>query len=658
MRVFPRLATASAAAAAALLAALAALLLLLLAEAPERERQRQDRRAAVTLEAESQRVRLEAVALSVFHTAQALELWIAAQGSISEADFTTLAATIYSRNPTISHIAFSEGLVIRHVYPANGNRPILGLDYRNLPSQFPAIERAIESRRPVIAGPQALIQGGTGLIQRIPVFSADTNGAEGTLLGIVSVVVMTDYLFSQMEQDPGIRYALRGSDGLGADGGMVYGEATLFDDAPVILPIPLPGGGLWQLAATPVAGWEVGILPQTTPRRLIWGLVLALSALGGAGFAAFQQSRGESRRRIAEGEARLREAQRIAGLGHWTLSLPDRRFQMSEEALHLLGLPPNQPLTRFSDYLARIPEEDRSWIAERFDGMFTGSETLVVEHRVVRADGAVRWLQCRGQRTAGTSLFTATLLDVTERRQIEESRLTVLQTLQRSNEELERYAYIASHDLQEPLRLIVSYLQLLQRRYGGHLDAEADTFIAFAVDGARRMQRQVNDLLAFSRIDQQREEASGCDATQALEEALKNLANLSTETGATLVVEPSLPQVACGQSSLTSVFQHLVGNALKYRRLGVPPVVRISAQQGGGLWHFTISDNGQGIDPAYHEQIFQIFQRLVTPDHSEGSGIGLALCRRIIERCGGHIWLESQVGLGSSFHFTLPPAPS
>jgi signal transduction histidine kinase len=230
------------------------------------------------------------------------------------------------------------------------------------------------------------------------------------------------------------------------------------------------------------------------------------------------------------------------------------------------------------------------------------------------------------------------------------------QDLQRSNAELEQFAYVASHDLQEPLRKVASFCQLLQRRYAGQLDSRADQYIYFAVDGAKRMQVLINDLLAFSRVGRivrDRERVS-CDVL--LRQALTNLSETIEQSQATVEVGP-LPTVLAEAPLLTAVFQNLVANALKFHG-DEPPHVDVTARQTGeGFWLFSVADNGIGIEPEYAERIFVIFQRLHGKEVYPGTGIGLAMCRKIIEYHGGKIWLDTTVQTGARFCFTLPVLP-
>ena len=227
--------------------------------------------------------------------------------------------------------------------------------------------------------------------------------------------------------------------------------------------------------------------------------------------------------------------------------------------------------------------------------------------------------------------------------------------LERSNEALQEFAYIASHDLQEPLRMVASYLQLLRARYSGRLDADADEFINYAVEGARRMQSLINDLLEYSRVGTKREPLKPTSLTEVLATAAVNLRATIEESGATVVVS-LLPTVLADESQLVQLTQNLVANAIKFHG-DAAPEVHVDAHRGGGEWDIVVSDNGIGIEPRHAERIFQIFRRLHPPNEYPGTGIGLAICRKIVERHGGRIWVESNAGHGAAFHFTLPDTP-
>ncbi|MBA3672543.1 MAG: PAS domain S-box protein [Gemmatimonadaceae bacterium] len=249
-------------------------------------------------------------------------------------------------------------------------------------------------------------------------------------------------------------------------------------------------------------------------------------------------------------------------------------------------------------------------------------------------------------------LVTAAIRDASRRKAADAELLAKVEELHRSNEELEQFAAIASHDLQEPLRMVASYTQLLARRYAGRLDADADEFIAFAVDGANRMQRLIRDLLTFSRVRSKGVELTNTSSDDAICRALENLQGAIEESGA-VIRHDSLPAVLADAMQLVQLFQNLVGNSIKYRGMETPHIDVSAVPTGDDKWKFAVRDNGMGIAPEYHEKIFGMFQRLHERDAFSGTGIGLAICRKIVERHGGTLLVESMPGEGATFYFTL-----
>jgi PAS domain S-box-containing protein len=284
----------------------------------------------------------------------------------------------------------------------------------------------------------------------------------------------------------------------------------------------------------------------------------------------------------------------------------------------------------------------------------TGEARAGVDVGLRRGDGGIRWttVSTRAlQETPGANgryPVVVAFTDITERRE-------ALEALERTNAELAQFAYVASHDLSEPLRMVSSYLQLLRRRYHGQIDEDADEFIDFAVEGANRMRALIEDLLAYSRAGRGAEPRP-VDLDLVMGDVLSSLAAAVADARAQVHVEP-LPTVLADRVAVVQLLQNLVANALKFRRgPGTCVWVKASADDAG-MWELTVADDGIGIEPRHRERVFKMFQRLHDRESFEGTGIGLAICRKIVERQGGRIWAEERDGGGTVFRFTLPAAP-
>jgi PAS domain S-box-containing protein len=292
------------------------------------------------------------------------------------------------------------------------------------------------------------------------------------------------------------------------------------------------------------------------------------------------------------------------------------------------------------------------------DAIAAAPQTLVRESMIKGPDGAEfpAEVSRRAIRIEGRWVIVMSSRDITERKRADEERQRHLNDLARSNQELERFAYVASHDLLEPLRMVGSYTQLLERRYKERLDDDAREFIGFIVSGAQRMRSLLEDLLAYARVGRLQRKPREVAMNQVLDDVLANLKVLIAEKGATIDRGP-LPLVRCDRSEVMQLLQNLVGNALKFQDAGRAPIVRVAAVPIDTGWTFSVEDNGIGIAPEYFERIFIIFQRLHARDSYSGTGIGLAICKKIVESHGGRIWVDSRPGAGTTFHFTLPRVP-
>jgi two-component system, chemotaxis family, sensor kinase Cph1 len=287
--------------------------------------------------------------------------------------------------------------------------------------------------------------------------------------------------------------------------------------------------------------------------------------------------------------------------------------------------------------------------------LFDTGLTQECELRFVKKDGSQFWAFLKANAVqedeSGSIVYQIALIDITERKKAEEERIKLLAELERSNKDLEQFADVASHDLQEPLRMVSSFTQLLARRYGDKLDQNARDYIEFAVKGSNRMQRMIQDLLNYSCVVAVERTPVPTDMNSVIAETLANLHLAISDSGAS-IIHDALPVVMADHSQLVQVFQNLIGNAMKFRR-DDPLRVHISAGTTGDEWVFSVEDNGMGIEPQHFERIFVLFERLHVGETYQGTGIGLALCKRIIARLGGRIWVESKPGKGSTFYFTL-----
>lgn len=285
-----------------------------------------------------------------------------------------------------------------------------------------------------------------------------------------------------------------------------------------------------------------------------------------------------------------------------------------------------------------------------------GKEVSGEELQMKRADGSLVWVSLTVQNVQDDegNLISSLgmVVDITERKEAEAKLKQHTDELARSNADLQQFAYVASHDLQEPLRMVSSYTQLLARRYKGRLDEDADTYIEYAVDGARRMQRLIQDLLVYSRVGSGETPLVLKDVNVIVNDALTNLRAAIESSDAEITLGP-LPEITCEPSQITQLFQNIIGNAIKYRG-DDPPHICISAERDEREWTFSVKDNGIGIDRKFSDRIFVLFKKLHAIEEYEGTGIGLAICKKIVERQGGRIWVDSEAGHGSNFQFTVP----
>lgn len=442
---------------------------------------------------------------------------------------------------------------------------------------------------------------------------------------------------------------------------------------PALLATLLSAAGVNFLLTEPTLQFSLALSRADLVGLILFLLVGAgISWLGGNRLAAFQRAStaGDA---LQEREAQLRAlTDNLPGAMTYqaqrTPQGPTRFLYVSASVERLTGLTVDEVYADPDRLYRLIPPGYLPLLQEAEERAVREGTPFQIEVPMHRPDGGVRWMHLASSLRAlpdGRQVWDGVAFDVTERHTAQEAlqRLNAAleervqertEQLVRSNQELEQFAYVASHDLKAPLRTITSYLQLLSHRYGGQLDEKADTYISYSVEAAARMNTLIDDLLAYGRLGRERR-VTRVDADQVLRDVLANLHGPIEEGGA-VIHAGTLPHVRADETQLRQVLQNLIGNALKFQPGGRVPEVRIRASRQGNMVCFSVTDNGIGIDPEHFERIFSVFQRLHRREQFAGSGVGLAIVKKIVEEDGGHIWVESTPNEETTFHFTLPAA--
>ncbi|HEY9108700.1 MAG TPA: CHASE domain-containing protein [Roseateles sp.] len=573
------------------------------------------------------------------------------------------------------------------------NRRAFGYDMLTEPIRRAAMEQARDSGRPVVSGKVTLLQedahdAQAGILLYHPIYrngaSVDTPARRRTeLLGFAYIPLRMSNM---------VRNALGGASALEGVAVRLYSSRDLLDEAhelydsggqasPTGTPfqasrhIELPGAE-WTLQVTGLPAFDAGIDLQKAQIVLIAGVGLSLLLFALVRALTMTRERAlmlaedmnvdreratealrNSERLAREAEGQLQAVLRASPLG---IIFTDMRGQLlygNPSYLRIAGLTLEQ--AQGEGWTHAIHQDDLPGVIAQWRQAAAEGRDVEIEFRYQHADGRIVWSRAISAPIADggqVSGFVAIVEDITSRIAADAELAAKTSALERSNEELAQYAYVASHDLKEPLRTVASYSQLLLRRHWAQLDAQGQEFVELIADGARRAQALVSDLLALASVDSSAGPLQRVALLDVLEDVCQQLGAALREDGVVLT-HTALPEVMGDRAQLNQLLQNLIGNAVKFRRPGAGVTVHVAAQPeaGGGWWRISVTDNGIGIDPRFHDQIFTIFKRLHRADFP-GTGIGLAICKKVVERHGGRIGVESVPGQGSTFFFTIAAA--
>ncbi|WP_295407142.1 ATP-binding protein [uncultured Thiocystis sp.] len=627
-------------------------------------RAREQERLSVLTTLSTLRARIEGMVNANLLMVHGLTAVISANPDIDQNEFARIARGLVDKRHALRNIAGAPDMVISLMYPLAGNEGAMGLNYRTHPTQAPAALRVVETGQPVLAGPLPLLQGGMGIVAREPVFIPPTDaGGRPRFWGLVSSIFDVDLLYRQtgiMEAISTLRLALRGTDGKGARGEVFFGDPGVYARSPVMTDIILPGG-TWQLVATPKLGWG-------QPTRLLWLIrLLGLLSAFGAGAIAYLLARG--RQALARSEVRLRTLLDTLPDLVWLKDADgfflacNPRFEQCFGAREseILGKGDHDfvPAEQADFFLAKDcvaiaagrPRANEEWLTFASDGYRGLFETLKTPVRDARGEivGVLGIAHDISERKRAEDEIRQLNADLEDRVRARTAELAAI------NKELETFTYSVSHDLKAPLRGIDGYSRLLLEDHGQQLNEEGRLFLGHIRHGVDQMNELIEDLLAYSRMERRRMQEIPLDlASLASRLVAERQEDLQTRGGSIAVDLDDVSTVRADPDGLALALRNLLDNAIKFSRDAQPPLIEITARATEHSTILAIKDNGIGFDLQFHDRIFEIFQRLQRAEDYAGTGVGLAIVRKAVQRMGGRLWAESAPGQGATFFLELP----
>ena len=609
------------------------------------------RRMEIASQLESTTTKLEEAVQERLQLVRGLVAFVQSRKTFNDEEFLAFAQALEARQAGVLSLQLAPNGVIKYLTQPETNESARGLDLLANPQRFYMVQRSITRREYVITGPRALVQGGTAIVGRWPIFKPNASG-DSDFWGFAIILLDLGPLLADAgigTVDRGLDYALRGRDGRGADGDVFFGEESIFANADAVHLVALPTGS-WQIAAVANENWAV----HWSGRKWLWWVGLSLAALAGTMIWALVRRPRELRRLIEEATHALRVSQEryktlatVAPVGIFQISGGTQLMFANEVWSEITGL--TGPGYDSLVYRRMIHPEDVDLVAGTWERLKQDQVPFKIEYRFTKPGGKEIWLletaMHQPTEDAQDNLIVGSIVDITARKNAEAE-------LAASNAELEQFAAIASHDLKAPLRAVKGYCALLQEEYADKLDEPARDYISSAIEGAVRMRNLIDDLLEFSRAGFRARTIEMVESADVLDTVLADLRFDIEDSGASIVAR-NLPALLADRHDLGQVFQNLVGNGLEYCGDAEPRIV-VEGEAAGDFWLICVADSGIGVAPEQADAVFEVFARLHSRSDHPGSGMGLAICRKIIERNGGRIWLDSGYSDGARFCFTWP----
>ncbi|WP_169725030.1 PAS domain-containing protein [Algoriphagus terrigena] len=570
-------------------------------------------------------------------------------------NFQSIGQQLLDSNPLVDAIQLLDEGTIVAVYPMQGNESVIGYDVLSDPKTKNEVEEAIRRREVYFSGPITLKQGGIAIVGRYPLFDG------GRLTGLAAVIIKFEDLLqaAKLQESEKSPFAVQFSK-LNPNSNVL--EKFLSENPDEVYTghrsSVLIDAGNWNLS--------VQLKKSTAVSGLIWKTLLSLVGSTLFAFLVWSFARqpvllekkvAEQSKEILDANERFELAVKATSGVIWDWDLLSNQTYRSEHFFEILGYDKDETTGNNDFWLSIIHPEERERAKKQLDDTLRGNDQYWnQEFRVKRKDNSYAYIIDQGyiirDENGKAIRMIGSFQDISAQKTAELELLRVNERLSSANEELQVFAALASHDLREPLRMISSFLSLLEKKYGSTLDEKANQYISFAIDGAKRLTTLIHDLLEYSKVGFEQSAIEKINTGELVGEVLKLTSNLIRESDAAIIVV-ELPDIQGVPTPIRLLFQNLIGNALKYRHPELRPRIEISGRESEKFWEFSIEDNGIGIEADYLEPIFGVLKRLHPKEKYPGTGLGLATCRKIVTQHGGKIWAESTVGVGSKFLFTI-----